>query len=165
MNGARAEAFLLASPSAKIDMALADLEVAERSPGYAIDMETWHTPERSSNRCLVCFAGAVMASRHGIQPHQVYVGPLPADGPGEFALSARWDDIFTALDQFRCGFVAAYLAREGTMPAEQIDAFARAQSPRDPSGRFPGHVEYADDAEAFRRWAQSMADRMRTAGY
>lgn len=162
---ALAETFLAAPPSGKIEMALADLEVIEGLPNYAIDMETWHAPIADDGRCLVCLAGAVMASRHPIEPHQTYVGPLPADGPQEFALSEHWDDLFYSLDEFRAGHVEAFLTLEGSMPRARVEAFAHAESPAEPFGCFPGHVHYEDDAAAFKYWARGIASKLRLAGY
>jgi hypothetical protein len=50
-------------------VALGDLEKAERSKNYIVDMHTFHIPPRrgcscfncSTGRCAVCFAGSVMA--------------------------------------------------------------------------------------------------------
>src|SRR5262245_50267308 len=42
-----------------LEVALADLELAEKSPLYSVCMATWHEPV--GPKCEVCFAGAVMA--------------------------------------------------------------------------------------------------------
>lgn len=52
--------------SALIDLALADLELAEKSKDYVIDMGEWHRapssdPYDDDNLCSVCLAGSVMA--------------------------------------------------------------------------------------------------------
>lgn len=160
-----AEAFLRAPPSGKIRFAIEDLEAVERSQRYEIDMETWHSPNSWKNVCLVCFAGAVMANRHGIQPHQTYVGPFQADGPNEYSANDRWDDLFSALDEFRTGYVEAFLTIDGTVAKDKIVAFAMTQSPDDPFGCFPGHVNYEDDPAGFKVWARGMADRLEAIGH
>ena len=164
-TASRAEAFLKASPSGKIRLALIDLEAAERSPRYRIDMDTWHAPDNASNTCYVCLAGAVMANRHAIRPDQTYVGPFDADGPNEFSADQRWDDLFSALDEFRTGYVEAFLTMEGTLPHDSIAGFAVAQSPDDPYGCFPGHVDYEDDPATFKRWARGMANKLEAIGH
>lgn len=55
---------LPSKPSALIRVALKDLEKAERSRAYSIDMLTWH--DASGDRCTVCMAGAVMAYSLGV---------------------------------------------------------------------------------------------------
>jgi hypothetical protein len=47
------------TPSALIELALADLEKAENSDRYVVDMTTWHDGDRYG--CAVCLAGSVMA--------------------------------------------------------------------------------------------------------
>lgn len=160
----RAEAFLRAPPSGKIRYAIDDLEAAERSRLYEVDMDTWHAPAGDDNRCYVCFAGAVLANRHAIQPHQTYVGPFVADGPNEYSIDERWDDQFNALDEFRTGYVEAFLTMEGTLGDAQIAAFAKAHSPADPHGCFPGHVDYEDSPARFKAWARGVADELAAAG-
>lgn len=159
-----AEAFLHAPPSAKIRFAIADLEATERSKRYTIDMDTWHAMDNSSGTCHVCLAGAVMANRHTIEPHQTYVGTFGADGPGEYATNERWDDIFSALDEFRSGYVEAFLTIEGTVPNDKAVAFAMAETGDDPYGVFPGHVDYEEDAPAFKAWARGIADKLEAIG-
>ena len=160
-----AETFLRARPSQKIRLAVADLEMIERSPHYEIDMETWHTPSAGNNACRVCLAGAVMANRHRIQPYQTYVGPFVADGPNEFACGDLWDGLFGALDEFRTGYVESFLTMEGSMPKNEILAFAMTQSPDDPFGDFPNHVHYEDDVAGFKAWARDIAAKLEALGW
>lgn len=160
----RAEAFLRAPPSGKIRYAIDDLEAAERSRLYEVDMDTWHAPADGNDKCYVCFAGAVLANRHTIQPHQTYVGPFVADGPNEYSTDERWDDQFNALDEFRTGYVEAFLTMEGTLDDAQVAAFAKAHAPDDPHGCFPGHVEYEDSPARFKAWARGIADKLAAAG-
>lgn len=159
-----AEAFLKAPPSGKIRFAISDLEAAERSDRYKVEMDTWHSPGSGDGACYVCFAGAVMANRHDIKPHQTYVGPFDADGPDEYAANEQWDDVFNALDEFRSGYVEAFLTMDGTLPNDKVVAFAMAQSPEDPFGEFPGHVDYVDDPAGFKVWARGMADKLEAIG-
>ena len=159
-----AEAFLHSPPSGKIRFAIADLEAVERSKQYEVDMDTWHSPDPANKLCRVCFAGAVMANRHSIEPHQTYVGPFPPDGPDEFSANDRWDDLFSALDEFRSGYVEAFLTIDGTVPNDKVVAFSMAESPDDPFGCFPGHLDYEDDPTAFKAWARGMADKLEAVG-
>lgn len=71
-------------PSALILIALDDLKKVERLPDiYKIDMGTWHEPDmtlRSTGKCSVCFAGAVMAQELGCEPIQICTpGKFPPD--------------------------------------------------------------------------------------
>lgn len=56
-----------------IEIALADLEKAEASSDYTVDMEYWHEPTLSGNRCVVCAAGAVMAFSLGGKKEVSYI--------------------------------------------------------------------------------------------
>ncbi len=46
--------------SALIRIAVKDLELAEQSPNVEINMSQWHTVDRYSKKCMVCFAGGVI---------------------------------------------------------------------------------------------------------
>lgn len=51
-------------PSELIRLAIKDLEIAEKSSRYTVNMGYFHTPKRTwygRRVCLVCLAGAVMA--------------------------------------------------------------------------------------------------------
>ena len=51
-------------PSQLLRLALADLRKVERTPGYAIDMSTYHHVSRGT--CTVCLAGSVMVGTLGM---------------------------------------------------------------------------------------------------
>lgn len=94
-------------PSALIKMALADLERAEASEGYQVDMDNWHAPSEDEI-CHVCLAGAVIAFS---------LGGLPTEdiGPDNFRRKhARTEHYLRALDHFRVGNL-----RVGLMMMEQ----------------------------------------------
>jgi hypothetical protein len=57
-------------PSALLAVALADLEKAERSRRYKIDMGTWHNPSANEKTCSVCLAGSIMAFSLKVPPTQ-----------------------------------------------------------------------------------------------
>lgn len=76
------------------EMAMVDLEKAEKTPGLKIDMDTWHEPR--NKKCFVCFAGCVMAKRFGLA---LTAERVPGDFPEPIA--AR----FRALNYLRCGDV------------------------------------------------------------
>ena len=47
---------------ALVELALADYDKISKTPGYYINMSTWHMPdEKDSTKCYVCLAGCVMA--------------------------------------------------------------------------------------------------------
>jgi hypothetical protein len=161
---ALAEIFLSVPPSERIRMSIADLEVAEGSADYSIDMDTWHAPDHRTGTCAVCMAGAVLASRHPIRPHQIYVGPFDAEGPDEFSTTAAWDRIFTGLDELRHGYVDAFLLEDGRVADAQVEAFVARFGPADPREPFPGHVAYDADPAAFKAWALTVADKLAEIG-
>jgi hypothetical protein len=83
--------------SGLIFVGLKDLEKAERSPRYKVDMGKWHEPSDTGKFCSVCFAGAVMA------------GTLGASPLANMEKDAFWDGIedkLEALDDLRTGFVS-----------------------------------------------------------
>lgn len=57
--------------SATVRLALKDLKKVERSPKYEVDMGTWHEPVyqegKEPEKCVVCFAGSVMAKTLGAE--------------------------------------------------------------------------------------------------
>ena len=84
-------------PSELLRLAVNDLEKAERSPKYEIEMGHWHFP-LDDDLCTVCMAGAVMA----------FTLDVPHDE--EYAVLSRSFDADTrgklhALDDFRRGYV------------------------------------------------------------
>ena len=161
----RAQAFLDAAPSERILLAVDDIEAAERSPHYAVEMTTWHAPDHRLGVCAVCLAGAVLASRHPIRPHQVYVGPFDAEGPGEYSTSAHWDRILSSLDDLRNGYVDGYLLDDGRLPDDVIENFISDHGPSDLNAPFPGYVSYEENPAAFKAWARDVAGKLATIGY
>lgn len=161
----RAQAFLEAAPSERILLAVEDVEAAERSPHYAVEMTTWHAPDQRLGVCAVCLAGAVLANRHPIRPHQVYVGPFDAEGPGEYSTSAHWDRILSGLDELRNGYVDGYLLDDGRLPDEVIENFISDHGPGDSNAPFPGHVPYEENPAAFKAWARDVAGKLAAVGY
>lgn len=72
-------------PSELIRLALADLEKAEESRAYSVDMGMWHGYDEISGKCTVCLAGAVMAGTLGVELNTTA-------GPGDFWEDKRGDD-------------------------------------------------------------------------
>ena len=161
----RAQAFLDAAPSERILLAVEDVEAAERSPHYAVEMTTWHAPDHRLGVCAVCLAGAVLASRHPIRPHQVYVGPFDADGPNEYSTSAHWDCILSSLDELRNGYVDGYLLDDGRLPDAFVESFTARHGPAELDAPFPGYVAYEENPAAFKAWARDVAGKLAAAGY
>lgn len=83
-------------PSELIRLAIKDLEACEKSDAYTTDMLVWHRPSTENEKCIVCFAGAVMANTLGADP-KTRVEP-PHFGED---IEAKLD----ALDSFKCGEV------------------------------------------------------------
>ncbi len=88
--------------SACIRVALQDLELVENDPRYLVDMQNWHLA--SGYRCLVCFAGSVIAKTLGAEPTQC-ISPNSYGWPDRrTAVDLEWNnDRITALDQVRTG--------------------------------------------------------------
>lgn len=88
-------------PSELIRLAVADLERAEASPDYIIDMGCWHEPI-PNGLCAVCFAGAVIAGTLGAHPrvlHRVQTGSVL----GQHAFVRNADDIkLNGLNSLQC---------------------------------------------------------------
>lgn len=84
--------------SGLIDIALADLSKAERSKYYTVEMSIYHFPDLEENKCLVCFAGAVMSQTLGADRK------LNID-PDIFPLETG--NKLKALDSVRCGALEA----------------------------------------------------------
>lgn len=97
-------------PSALIRLALADLEVVEKNPKYAIDMDFWHIVNKDTEICSVCFAGAVMANTLEAPSWMSHV-------PFEFESECHK---LVALDSFRCGHIAAGLEQLDIDPIEKL---------------------------------------------
>lgn len=82
-------------PSELILLALSDLAEVEARPNvYTVNMSVWHNGE-DLKRCLVCFAGAVIAGTLGAKP---YEKTSPHRFPDD-------DNKLQALDLFRVGAV------------------------------------------------------------
>jgi hypothetical protein len=82
-------------PSEAILAALQDLEAAEKTPGYVIDMYSWFSVDcEYGYECAVCLAGAVIA-RAG----QSKMNIRPED------FDKKTQGKLLALDSFRCGDV------------------------------------------------------------
>jgi len=87
-------------PSALIQLALEDLEKAERSELYDIDMSIWHQPRIRTgfeiSPCTVCLAGSVIAFSLGVLTHR-NVTPKSFRADTEVKLEA--------LEDFRTGHI------------------------------------------------------------
>lgn len=95
-------------PSALIRLALDDLRKVERSKRYMVDMGWWHDTGvhlRDPIKCVVCFAGAVMAGTLSV-PIQDNCTPDYFDADVEAKLIALdyfrdgnvWSGVYTILD-------------------------------------------------------------------
>jgi hypothetical protein len=55
-------------------LAVLDSRKIGRTPGYILDMATWHTPSPYNDLCRVCMAGSVMACELNV-PGQIHARP------------------------------------------------------------------------------------------
>lgn len=127
-------------PSALIRLALRDLEKAERSRLYTIDMDNWHLP---NGVCKVCFAGSVMAFSLGARRHDRVE-------PEDFDNDTRRKLI--ALNYFRSGRIEYGLLTMGRSLPPGVPDWDRSIRP------------YADDPSTFKSSMRSMAKMLAKAG-
>lgn len=127
-----------------IELALRDLRKVEKDERYRVNMYSWHEPTLSG-KCLVCFAGAVMAG--------TLETPINKD-----VLPSRFDEHtaarLNALNEVRCGLIRQALDSVG----ENVDIeFVVYDNPRP--------IEYKKDPEGFYTDLSDLALRLREAGY
>lgn len=109
-----------------ITLAMKDLQRAEKSPDYVIDMLNWHNPK--SDGCHVCLAGAVMA-------FEFYRDPMHSHKLRDFwevepARTRTWKKLLS-LDSARDGhFITAYDHFYGKPPSDRQTKTLRALSDR-----------------------------------
>lgn len=131
-----------------IRVAVRDLEAAEQSIMYHVDMYSWHEPKTGLDhitRCHVCLAGAVIAKSLGMAvTKHVY----PEDIGGDDAYALR------ALDDIRSGDVTAAYNQMGHVRVPfNLRLF-----------NHPAHPgAYEEDPEAFKRNLNKLADRLERA--
>lgn len=82
--------------SSLIWMALGDLAKCETDEKYMVDMSFYHVPDEDLDKCVVCFAGAVIAMTMSAPRDAVRE---PSDYPAE------WTDALRALDLARRGWM------------------------------------------------------------
>lgn len=127
-------------PSALIRLALQDLEKAEKSRLYAIEMRDWHAPK---GVCEVCFAGSVMAYSLGAKRHDLVT-------PRYFDDDTRRKLI--ALNFFRCGRIEDGLCEMGHSLPAGVPSWDSSI------------CHYADDHKHFKSSMRSMAKMLAKAG-
>jgi len=129
-----------------VELALSDLEKAEKSPDYAINMEEWHNPNSETGTCSVCLAGSVLAFSLGVNK-STYADPLNSyphvDRPKLYALN-----------QFRAGYVYNASCALGV----------RTYCPHSDMQQVSDYVSYEEDPEGFKAWSLREAKRLREEG-
>lgn len=127
--------------SALIEVALEDLDRAEASRLYEVNMNQWHTPggHEAGDKCEVCFAGGVIA--------------FTLDGDIDRPLSPGSFDPATtrkllALDNVRCGAVEAALENIGVDLPEGV-------------GRYASIPGYRDNPVGFKESLHNLANELR----
>lgn len=97
--------------SEALRQAVADAKALEVTPGYRLNMFTWHSPRTGSKPCEVCMAGAVMARRRMVG---IRVGADPMDYTDPLTTSSLF-----AVDSMRRGmFALAYEQLHGKSPED-----------------------------------------------
>jgi hypothetical protein len=124
-------------PSKLSELAAVGLEAlakVEAQPDvYRVEFTYWHLPSEVTHRCLVCFAGAVMATAFELSP-------LEFAAPGFFLPPNRGR--LLALDSLRVGSLAEAAFRAGLGGAEQLRALPLSRAMPDyPQGNFRSEME------------------------
>lgn len=106
-------------PSELIKLALNDLEKAEKSSDYVIDMSQWKSLSKNTGKCSVCLAGSVMAGTLQVPVWMEVHDPEVINGLSD-------SDIFKlmALDEFRQGYIEGGLEimrNTSYFPTEEVD--------------------------------------------
>ena len=137
-------------PSDLIEVALGDLEKAELSPHYAVEMSDWHNPEE--DECNVCLAGSVMA-------FSLNANPLSTLGPSFFG---EHENKLLALDSFRVGNMVdgIFDATNGKYEGKEIRAMLREVGYED----YRNIPEYHRDPQLFKNSMKTMVDDLRSVG-
>lgn len=131
-------------PSELLALALADLEVVEKSADYVVDMSVWHSPHaRRGGLCSVCMAGAVL-TRHFKK--SVYIPSVV--GVFDEVTVGKLD----AIDLLRCGLLRAACRSIGIV-----------DYPDDMLHSWPVPM-YDDDPEEFRESMSQMMKYLRLKG-
>jgi hypothetical protein len=127
-------------PSKLIGIALRDIEKAEASRKYKINMASWHRP---NSHCSVCAAGSVMAFSLGAKSGLKY---HPYDFPEN-------RDQLLAINWLRLGDVSCANAEMNFGGAEAVKKFNR------------GITDYDYDQRLFKRDMRKLAADLRKAGF
>lgn len=151
--------------SALIELTIADIKKAERSPRYVVNMDIWHEPRVEQvwsekrgeffmpkvETCTVCAAGSVMAGTLKV--------PLSTDcGPEDFS---AWNRArLLACNFFRLGEVA-----EAAIDLQPRKHFTEVQQALLDSGDLTtDYCSYGDDPEGFKSWSLAVAKKLRKVG-
>lgn len=123
-------------PSELIRLAINDLVAVEQNPDYKVCMAIWYL-RNPGDKCLVCFAGAVMAQTLGAES----TSALNADSfPKDIG------DKLVALDYFRVGWLGCGLTALG-IQYRALDNIALQRYEDDPMGFKQDMVFLADSFE------------------
>jgi hypothetical protein len=133
-----------------IEIGLNDLEKCEKSNEYEVDMSKWHEFNPNLEKCMVCFAGSVMA-----QTLDSFIGDDLT--PSKF--DEDWGRRLNALNQVRMGnLITAYgiLHDISTLPVVVIDMSNKHQS---------SYCAYGFDPIQFKSWLRLVIDNLKEAGF
>lgn len=123
--------------SEAIHLALHDLELVEFDPNYLVDMGNWHRRSLDGTKCIVCFAGSIMAKSLEADPKK----DIWFDSFG----SKRWERVFLALDKVRTGRIQMALMEFHGDFSERFDPFFFSEKNFDLN-----NLNYGQDRKAFK---------------
>lgn len=133
-------------PSELIRLALRDLEKVEQTPGYVVDMASWHVYQHNMDygctACCVCFAGAVIAMESGISLHK---------GLNPWMFEQSIADKLCTLDDFREGDLRTGLRGMGLEVPAGVPCRVQV-------------VQYRHSPSAFKSCMKAIADLFEGAG-
>ncbi|MEN2980899.1 hypothetical protein P7L78_22160 [Tistrella bauzanensis] len=147
-----AERFAVSLPSEAIRIALDDLARVEADDRYGIDMYQWHKP--TDGGCVVCLAGAVMATSLGAPVRDFLV-------PGDFA-NRQIKDRLIALDYIRGGLLSSAMGMFADINATGPHDWGTAMYITNQCSVFV--PEYEDDPVAWRTALVAVADYLAANG-
>lgn len=153
--------------SGLLRVALADLIAVERlKKTYAINMKVWHKPINEApgdyfgpnipdNKCVVCFAGSVMAMTLKVKPTEdIHLANNKTNG-FDLGTIAKLE----ALDYLRQGIVREAAARLG------IETNIRDKGPISGELMDVKVHRYEDDKVRFKKDMRKLADQLEAVGY
>lgn len=134
-------------PSELLKLGLNDLELCEKDDRYIVSMQyAWHFPDRETGKCVVCFAGVVIAKSLKSDPNRRYIARR---------FSEDIHSKLLALDYFHVGMIKQGIVR------------LRGHTDKIPSSLLKEFriTPYDENKEAFKEELHEIANLLTEAGF